>query len=176
MKLWIAPVVQNVFLNCMASFNESIYCAPGVLCWNHLPYIFPMLQISLLCSRDSSCFHYDFSRLKLTLGSCIFNRYWNVCLLRLTLIEDVGSKLPDCARRTPSTSISSPGSPRLQAGSIVIKQAMHRQEALSLRGRISCCLSILWSRQDQHIGPSAGSSLQLGPLSQRSKMLVSYIL
>ena len=76
-----------------------------------------MPLIPLLCLKDIFCC--DSAKLKLTLGS----RFHQVLECAFAEIEDIGVALPDGARRTPASFISSPGCLRLQAAGKVVAQA-----------------------------------------------------
>ena len=96
-------------------------------------------------------------------GSCILTRCWST----LAEIEDVSVKLPDGALCKPSSStcraryillIPASGSPSLQVSSIA-----HSAGNVPVRD----------SSSGWHRGPPASCHLQLGPLPQRSKLLIS---
>ena len=64
-------------------------------------------------------------------------------------IEDISVVLPDGARRTLASRISSPDSPILQYCYIIIARTMRRAEACSLQGSVACCRFIVLSWQWQ---------------------------
>ena len=70
-------------------------------------------------------------------------------------IEDISVVLPDGARRTLASRISSPDSPILQYCYIIIARTMRRAEACSLQGSVACCrfivLSWQWQAPEGHL-------------------------
>ena len=91
-------------------------------------------------------------------------------------IKDVDIALPEGARRTPASRISSPGSPQLQACYIVTALITPLQEESSQLGSmIACWLFMPGAGTGWYRGPyEAGSPIQQGLLSKQSKMLISY--
>ena len=100
------------------------------------------------------------------------------CASRCAEIEDHGVQVvqPDGALRmapVSASSISSPGLPRLQVSCIQVAMA----GLLSWCGSVACCLLNQPHGLQQAQWPAAGAiclpALQLGQLSQLSKMLIS---
>ena len=99
-----------------------------------------------------------------------FSYFYQVLECSFAEIEDIDVALPDGARRTPASFISSPGCLRLQAGGIVVAAAARRPESASSFDLVWIFYSALCARSlardSEVLACCCGSNIEFGTESE----------